>query len=122
MNLSEAFLNAENRHIMKNNLHFYSTNLFKFSNMSDQEKNPYQLFTKTILLNWKSQHVTYIKVEELTSINNITMYELIPDSELLDGDQETLYPIESEDILDMLLPNPKIRFLVHNVYLADDEE
>lgn len=90
--------------------------------MSHQEHNPYQLFTKTILSNWKSQHITYIKVEELTSVNNVTIYELIPDSELLDGDQETLYPIESEDILDMLLPNPKIRFLVHDIYLAENEE
>lgn len=90
--------------------------------MSDQERNPYHLFTKTILSNWKSQHVTYIKVEELTSINNTTMYELIPDSELLDGNQETLYPIDSEDILDMLLPNSKIRFLVHDIYLADNDE
>ncbi|GGH12563.1 hypothetical protein FAZ19_09135 [Sphingobacterium alkalisoli] len=90
--------------------------------MSDQENNPYQLFTEIILSNWKSQHVKYIKMEELTSINNITIYELIPDSELLDGDQETLYPIDSEDIKDILLPNPTTRFLVHDIYLADDQD
>lgn len=88
--------------------------------MSAQE-NPYHLFTKSILADWKAQDVTYIKVEELTSINGIAMFELIPDSEMLDSDTETIYPIDSEDIDDMLLPHSKIRFLVHAIYLADED-
>ena len=85
------------------------------------ETNPYQLFTKEILTSWKAQDVTYIKVEELTSINGVSMFELIPDSELLDGDNETVYPVDAEDVDDMLLPHPKMRFLVHSIYLAEED-
>lgn len=90
--------------------------------MKEQEKNPYQLFTQTILDNWKAQGVDYIKVEELSMVNNITMFELIPDSELLDSAHETLYPIDSEDVEDMLIASKNARFLVHEIYLADEEE
>lgn len=91
--------------------------------MNEQERNPYHLFTQTILDNWKAQEVDYIKVEELTSVGNITMFELIPDSELLDaGGTETLYPIDSEDVEDMLIPSKHARFVVHEIYLADEDE
>lgn len=90
--------------------------------MAEQEHNPYQLFTQRILNDWKSQGVNYIKVEELSAINTITLFELIPDSELLDMDYETMYAIDSEDVLDMLIPSTNTRFLVHEVYLADEEE
>lgn len=83
-------------------------------------ENPYQLFTKDILSIWKSQDVSYIKVEELSVSSGVTFYELIPDSELLDGGgQDTLYSIDSADVEDMLLPNKNIRFVVHNVYLEE---
>jgi hypothetical protein len=90
--------------------------------MKELEQNPYQLFTQTILDNWKAQEVDYIKVEELSTMNNITMFELIPDSELLDSANETLYPIDSEDVEDMLIPSRNARFLVHEIYLADEDE
>ena len=93
-----------------------------FVPMSDTEKNPYQLFNKTIWSNWKSQDVICIKVEELSQTNGITFFELIPDSEMLDADAETLYQIDSEDIFDMLLPNPHIKFVVHDIYMADLED
>lgn len=81
------------------------------------EKNPYQLFTLEILNNWKNQDVAYIKVEELSVNNNITFFELIPDSELIDGgDTDILYPIDSEDVEDMLIPSKTARFLVHDIY------
>jgi len=88
--------------------------------MSLQE-NTYQLFTKEILSIWKTQDVSYIKVEELSVIDGVTFFELIPDSELLDGGgHDTLYSIDSEDIEDMLLPSKNIRFVVHSVYLEED--
>lgn len=87
-----------------------------------QDKNPYQLFTKTILNSWKAQNVEYIKVEELSTIDTITIFELIPDSELLDSANETLYPIDSEDLEDMLIPSKNTRFLVHEIYLAEEDE
>ncbi len=85
------------------------------------EANTYQLFTKEILSIWIAQDVSYIKVEELSEVEGVTFFELIPDSELLDGGgHDTLYPIASEDVEDMLLPSKNIRFVVHSVYLEED--
>ncbi|MFU1856417.1 hypothetical protein ACK8HY_05295 [Sphingobacterium sp. NGMCC 1.201703] len=83
--------------------------------------NSYQLFSKEILSIWKNQDVSYIKVEELSTVEGITFFELIPDSELLDGgEQDTLYAIDSDDVEDMLLFSKNIRFVVHNIYLEED--
>lgn len=83
--------------------------------------NSYQLFSREILSIWKNQDVSYIKVEELSTIEGITFFELIPDSELLDGgEQDTLYAIDSEDVEDMLLFSKNIRFVVHSIYLEED--
>jgi len=90
--------------------------------MIAQERNPFQLFTQTILDNWKAQEVDYIKVEELSTIDNVTFFELIPDSELLDSENEMFYAIDSEDVDDMLIPSKNTRFLVHEIYLADDND
>lgn len=88
--------------------------------MSDTDKNPYQLFLKEILENWTQQAVEYVKVEELSVVNGITLFELIPDSELLDGgDTDIYYPIDSEDVEDMLLPSKTVRFVVHDIYTAE---
>ena len=88
--------------------------------MSEKE-NPYQLFTKKILENWITHEVSYLKVEELSVVNGITFFELIPDSELLDGgDVDTLYPIDSDDVEDMLVPSTQVRFLVHDIYLSEE--
>ena len=85
------------------------------------QANTYQLFSKEILSIWKSQDVSYIKVEELSTIEGITFFELIPDSELLDGGElDTLYAIDSEDVDDMLLFSKNIKFVVHNIYLEED--
>lgn len=88
--------------------------------MSNQANN-YQLFSEKILSLWKSQDVSYIKVEELSIVEGITFFELIPDSELLDdGGTDTLYAIDSEDVEDMILFNKNIKFVVHNIYLDED--
>ena len=52
-------------------------------------------------------------------MNGITFFELIPDSELLDAEAETLYPIDSEDVLDMFLPDGHVKFVVHDIYMDD---
>lgn len=88
--------------------------------MSSQANN-YQLFSEKILSLWKSQDVSYIKVEELSIVEGITFFELIPDSELLDdGGAEILYAIDSEDVEDMLVFNKNIKFVVHDIYLDED--
>ncbi|WP_312335723.1 hypothetical protein [Sphingobacterium sp.] len=88
--------------------------------MSSQANN-YQLFSEKILSLWKSQDVSYIKVEELSIVEGITFFELIPDSELLDdGGAETLYAIDSDDVEDMLVFNKNIKFVVHVIYLDED--
>ncbi|MGE8293773.1 MAG: hypothetical protein ACN6ON_18920 [Sphingobacterium sp.] len=85
------------------------------------QANAYQLFSKEILSIWKNQDVSYIKVEELSTIEGITFFELIPDSELLDGGElDTLYAIDSEDVDDMLLFSKNVKFVVHNIYLEED--
>ena len=88
--------------------------------MNNKEENPYQLFTQEILDNWIAEEVEYIKVEELSVINGVTLFELIPDSEMLDEANETLYPIDSEDVEDMLIPSKSTKFLVHKIYLTED--
>lgn len=94
-----------------------------FCGMSENNKNPYQLFTQEILDNWIQQDVDYIKVEELATVRGATLFELIPDSELLDGgDTDILYPIDSEDVEDMLIPSNDVRFVVHDIYLEDLED
>lgn len=85
------------------------------------QANTYQLFSGGILSIWKNQGVSYIKVEELSTIEGITFFELIPDAELLDGGEvDTLYAIDSEDVDDMLLFSKNVRFVVHKVYLEED--
>nr|WP_288810653.1 hypothetical protein [uncultured Sphingobacterium sp.] len=85
------------------------------------QANTYQLFSGGILSIWKNQGVSYIKVEELSTIEGITFFELIPDAELLDGGEvDTLYAIDSVDVDDMLLFSKNVRFVVHQVYLEED--
>ncbi len=65
--------------------------------------------------------MSYVKVEELSQYGAVTFYELIPDSELLDeGDHDTLYPINSDEVWDMIVPINNMKFVVHNVYLEED--
>jgi hypothetical protein len=87
--------------------------------MEYERSNPYQQFNAEILQNWKTNGVKYIKLVELDTDLPVKFFELIPDSEIPDSD-DTIYPIGSEDIFELLEPQPKVKFLVHDIYL--DEE
>jgi hypothetical protein len=87
--------------------------------MENERSNPYQQFNAEILQNWKTNGVKYIKLVELDTDLPVKFFELIPDSEIPDSD-DTIYPIGSEDIFELLEPQPKVKFLVHDIYL--DEE
>lgn len=89
-----------------------------FSVMS-QERNPYQQFNIQILKDWVSNGVKYIKLVELQSNLPVQFFELIPDSEIPDS-EETIYPIDSEEITELLEPLAKVKFLVHEIYLEEE--
>ena len=85
-----------------------------------KNENPYVLFNRQILDDWKSNGVNYIKLTELESDLSVKFFELIPNSEIPDAG-ETIYHIESEDISELLEPLDKVKFLVHEIYLEEEE-
>lgn len=87
--------------------------------MENERSNPYHQFNSEILENWKGNGVKYIKLVELDTDLSVKFFELIPDSEIPDSD-DTIYPIGSDDITELLEPVAKVKFLVHEIYL--DEE
>ena len=88
--------------------------------MKEENKNPYVLFTEQILKDWKANGVDYIKLVELDTDLTVKFFELIPDSEIPDAG-ETIYHIDSEDITELLQPIKHARFLVHEIYLEEEE-
>ena len=84
-----------------------------------ENENPYQLFNAEILSDWKQNGITYIKLSELDSDLAVKFFELIPNSEIPDSG-DTIYHIDSEDIEDLLEPSPKVKFLVHQIYLEEE--
>ncbi|MEQ7801303.1 hypothetical protein ABDJ41_16010 [Pedobacter sp. ASV1-7] len=88
--------------------------------MEEENKNPYVLFTEQILKDWKANGVDYIKLVELDTDLTVKFFELIPDSEIPDAG-ETIYHIDSEDITELLQPIKHARFLVHEIYLEEEE-
>jgi len=88
--------------------------------MENKNKNPYVQFNERILKDWKANGVAYIKLVELDSDLSIKFFELIPDSEIPDSG-ETIYPIHSDDITELLEPVKQVKFLVHEIYLEEDE-
>ncbi|WP_316743067.1 hypothetical protein [Pedobacter antarcticus] len=84
-----------------------------------QERNPYQQFNVQILKDWIGNGVKYIKLVELQSNLPVQFFELIPDSEIPDS-EETIYPIDSEEITELLEPLAKVKFLVHEIYLEEE--
>jgi hypothetical protein len=52
---------------------------------------------------WKSQDVSYVKVEELSIVEGITFLNLYQIPNFDEGGVETLYAIDSEDVADMLV-------------------
>lgn len=87
--------------------------------MENESKNPYTQFNAEILENWKANGVKYIKLVELDTDLKIKFFELIPDSEIPDS-EETIYPIESDDITELLELLPTVKFLVHDIYLEEE--
>jgi hypothetical protein len=87
--------------------------------MEKENENPYVQFNAKILTYWKADGVKYVKLVELETDLPVKFFELIPDSEIPDS-AETIYPISSEDIEELLEPSAKVKFLVHQIYL--DEE
>jgi len=85
-----------------------------------ENENPYQLFNAQILKDWKNSGITYIKLVELDSDLTIKFFELIPNSEIPDSG-DTIYHIDSEDVEDLLEPAPKVKFLVHEIYLEEED-
>jgi len=87
--------------------------------MENEKTNPYHQFNTEILASWKINGVKYVKVVELETDMPIKFFELIPDSEIMDSD-ETIYPIDSDDITELLETLPKVKFLVHEIYLEEE--
>lgn len=87
--------------------------------MENEQSNPYHRFNAEILGDWKKNGVKYIKLVELDTDLPVKFFELIPDSEIPDSD-ETIYPIGSKDILELLIPLDKVKFLVHEIYLEEE--
>ncbi len=84
-----------------------------------KNENPYVLFTPQILSDWKLNGVNYIKLTELESDLSVNFFELIPNSEIPDSG-DTIYHIDSEDIIELLEPLEKVKFLVHEIYLEEE--
>lgn len=89
--------------------------------MENDNKNPYVQFSAQILNDWKANGVDYIKLVELDTVLPVKFFELIPNSEIPDAG-ETIYHIDSEDITELLQPIKQVKFLVHEIYLEEDEE
>ncbi|WP_448635852.1 hypothetical protein [Pedobacter panaciterrae] len=88
--------------------------------MESENKNPYVQFNGKILKDWKDNGVKYIKLVELETDLTVKFFELIPDSEIPDSG-ETIYHIESDDITELLELVAKVKFLVHEIYLEEEE-
>ena len=88
--------------------------------MDNQDKNPYVLFSAEILKSWRVNGVNYIKVVPLETGLAIAFFELIPDSEIPDTG-ETIYHIDSDDVEELLEKSNKVRFVVHEIYLEEED-
>jgi hypothetical protein len=88
--------------------------------MEKAKDNPYVQFNAKIWNNWKNDGVKYVKVIELETDLPVKFFELIPDSEIPDSG-ETIYAIDSEDIEELLEQLPNVKFLVHEIYLDEEE-
>ncbi|TDQ11894.1 hypothetical protein [Pedobacter metabolipauper] len=86
----------------------------------ENQTNPYVLFNADILKDWKSNGVNYVKIVELDSYNGCQFFELVPNSEIPDSG-ETIYNIDSEDVSELLEKSDKVKFLVHEIYLEEED-
>ncbi|TCD00182.1 hypothetical protein [Pedobacter psychroterrae] len=88
--------------------------------MENDERNPYVLFTSSILKDWKDNGVNYIKIVALDTDLAVQFFELVPNSEIPDTG-ETIYNIHSEDVTELLEKSNKVKFVVHEIYLEEDD-
>jgi len=88
--------------------------------MENQERNPYVLFTSAILKDWKDNGVNYIKIVPLDTDLAVQFFELVPNSEIPDTG-ETIYHIHSEDVTELLEKSSKVKFVVHEIYLEEED-
>ena len=88
--------------------------------MENQDKNPYVLFTSAILKDWKANGVNYIKLVPLETGLAVDFFELVPNSEIPDTG-ETIYNIDSEDVTELLEKSSKVKFVVHEIYLEEED-
>ncbi|ALL07173.1 hypothetical protein QG516_24080 [Pedobacter gandavensis] len=81
----------------------------------------YVEFDANILKDWIDNGVNYVKIVNLNLSGSIEAFELIPNSEIPEtGD--LIHHILSEDIEDLLETMEKVKFLVHEIYLEEEEE
>ncbi|RZM28315.1 MAG: hypothetical protein EOO88_09445 [Pedobacter sp.] len=88
--------------------------------MENEERNPYVLFTSSILKDWKDNGVNYIKIVALDTDLAVQFFELVPNSEIPDTG-ETIYNIHSEDVTELLEKSNKVKFVVHEIYLEEED-
>ncbi|WP_316821015.1 hypothetical protein [Pedobacter gandavensis] len=80
----------------------------------------YVEFDANILKDWINNGVNYVKIVNLNLGGSIEAFELIPNSEIPEtGD--LIHHILSEDIEDLLVTMEKVKFLVHEIYLEEEE-
>ena len=80
----------------------------------------YFQFSKYIHQDWIKSGVKYIKLVEVEINAPFQVFELIPDSEIPDSG-DTIYSIKSKDILELLTPMAKVKFVVHETYLEEED-
>lgn len=88
--------------------------------MKNQLIEGYTEFNAAIRKDWIAEGVNYIKIVELVDTGKVTVFELIPNSEIPESD-DLIHNIHSEDIDDLLEPAARVKFLVHEIYLDEPE-
>lgn len=86
----------------------------------DNKQNPYFLFNQEILESWVESGVKYVRVSEMDVGGPVKFYELIPDPDFAGDDP--VYPLLSEDIMELVEPVDHAKFVVHEVNLDMEEE
>ena len=81
----------------------------------------YYQFSKLIHQDWIKNGVKYIKLSEVEINAPFQVFELIPDSEIPDSG-DTIYSIRSKDITELLISMDKVKFVVHETYLEEEED
>lgn len=89
--------------------------------MENNQASQYFFFNQEILDSWVDSGIKLVKLVELESGTPVKYFELIPDPEFPSAD-DTIYPIDAEDITELVEPIEQVKFVVHEIYLEMDEE